>query len=60
LISSIKARRARVLSDDELGTPNLLVRRQVPRVLPLPQYKSDRLLLEARVFEFKRWTQTKQ
>src|SRR4249920_3637979 len=40
LISSIKARRARVLSDDELGTPHLLVRRQVPRVLPLPQYQS--------------------
>ena len=49
LISSITARRARVLSDDEPGTPNLLVRRQVPRVLPLPQYKSYRLLLEARV-----------
>jgi hypothetical protein len=36
----MKTRRANVRSDDELGTPNLLVRRQVPRVLPLPQYKS--------------------
>jgi hypothetical protein len=39
-MSSIKTRRAKARSDDELDTPNLLVRRQVPRVLPLPQYKS--------------------
>jgi hypothetical protein len=38
-----------VRSDDELGTQNLLVRRQVPRVLPLPQHKSLIVCLEARV-----------